>query len=29
MTAVSFPQPLIGFVRLVDRMNYGVGRFAM
>ena len=25
----SFPQPLIGFVRLVDRLNYGVGRFAM
>ena len=29
MTAPSFPQPLIAFVRLVDRMNYGVGRFAM
>ncbi|CAM8661796.1 MAG: hypothetical protein RI979_914 [Pseudomonadota bacterium] len=29
MTAATFPQPLIGFVRLVDRMNYGVGRFAM
>ena len=29
MTAASFPQPLIAFVRLVDRMNYGVGRFAM
>lgn len=29
MSARTFPQPLIGFVRLVDRMNYGVGRFAM
>lgn len=25
----TLPQPLIGFVRLTDKLNYGVGRFAM
>jgi TRAP-type mannitol/chloroaromatic compound transport system permease small subunit len=25
----SLPRPLIAFVRLTDRLNYGVGRFAM
>ena len=25
----TLPQPLIGFVRLIDKLNYGVGRFAM
>lgn len=25
----TLPRPLIGFVRLIDKLNYGVGRFAM
>ena len=29
MTRRPLPQPLIAFVRLVDKTNYGVGRFAM